>query len=176
MSPFFSFTHQKYFGFYFTLLLHGALFFVLCININPKISAQQIIKINFLNTKSAISNNNFSSNFNQNSKTNTTNKHKSSSTNQAQIDPIYQAVELNNPSPIYPPLARAQGIAGKVTLEVLVSETGKALNVKIFSSSGSDILDESALETVANWNFVPAQKFGVNVQAKIFVPIEFKLI
>lgn len=176
MSAFFQLNYQKYFGLYLALILHSIIALALCFNLAPEVASQQIIKINFLSSNSKVSKQNFSTNLSQNSTKKSSENSKNLPSNQAQIEPIYDAFELNNPSPIYPASAKARGIYGKVVLEVLVGANGKALNVKIFSSSGFEILDESALETVANWSFVPAQKFGMNVQAKIFVPIEFKLI
>lgn len=172
----YKFLAHKNSGFFLALILHSFIALGLLFNFKPEIAPQQIIKINFLNIKSATFKQNISADLQKNSKTKSSENSKNSYINQAQIEPIYNAVELNNPSPIYPAIAKSRGISGKVVLEVLVSQDGKALNVKIFSSSGSDILDDSALETVSNWNFVPAKRFGNNVLAKIYVPIEFKLI
>lgn len=173
---FYKFLAHKNSGFFLALILHSFIALGLMFNFKPKIAPQQIIKINFLNTNSKVYKQNFSTNLNQNSKRKSSENSKNSSINQAETEPVYNAPELNNPSPIYPLQAKSRGITGKVVLEVLVSEDGKPLNVKIFSSSGSDLLDDSALETVSNWSFLPAKRFGNNVLAKIYVPIEFKLI
>lgn len=98
------------------------------------------------------------------------------SVDSVESEAIFDAQYLNNPAPHYPATAKSRGIEGKVLLEVLVSDKGEALNVKIISSSGSHILDESAYETVKNWQFIPAKKFGKFVQASVIVPIEFKII
>jgi protein TonB len=71
---------------------------------------------------------------------------------------------------------KLEGAEGKILLEVVVKEDGSALNVRLISSSGSSLLDESAIEAVKNWQFIPAKKFGKFVQAKVIVPIEFKII
>lgn len=176
MSTFFRINYQKYFGLYLALIMHSIIAFGLFLNLDSQITLQQIIKINFLNSKPANSAQNFSTNLNRNSKRKSAENSQNSSINQAETEPVYNAPELNNPSPIYPLQAKSRGITGKVVLEVLVSEDGKPLNVKIFSSSGSDLLDDSALETVSNWSFLPAKRFGNNVLAKIYVPIEFKII
>jgi TonB family protein len=97
-------------------------------------------------------------------------------TNSAQTDAIFDAAYLNNPAPHYPLIAKKRGIQGKVLLEVLVSEKGEALNVKIFESSGSSILDGEAFKTVKNWRFVPAKKAGREIASVVLVPIEFKIV
>ncbi|GDX35842.1 hypothetical protein LBMAG18_03530 [Alphaproteobacteria bacterium] len=89
---------------------------------------------------------------------------------------IFDAEELNNPSPIYPELARSRGIEGKVTLKVIVNEKGLVDDIAIFNSSGSSMLDLSALETVKNWHFIPAKSNNKSIRSQIMVPIVFKII
>lgn len=96
--------------------------------------------------------------------------------NSAETEAVFDAAYLNNPVPSYPIIAKKRGIQGKVLLEVAVSEKGEALNVKIYQSSGSKILDESALKTVKNWRFVAAKKSGKEVASTVLVPIEFKIV
>lgn len=88
---------------------------------------------------------------------------------------IFNAAYLNNPKPIYPPAARRRGDTGTVFLRVQVSETGMALAVEIKQSSGSEHLDRSARETVANWKFVPAKRGSANVASWVVVPVKFSL-
>lgn len=89
---------------------------------------------------------------------------------------IYDAKELNNPSPVYPELARSRGIEGKVVLKVMVNENGLVDDVAVFNSSGSSMLDLSALETVKNWHFIPAKSNNKSIRSQIMVPIVFKII
>lgn len=96
--------------------------------------------------------------------------------NSAVIEPIFDAQQLNNPSPIYPEIARARGIEGNVILKVLVSSKGQALKVEVSKSSGSAILDLSAIETVKLWQFIPAQQNSQNIDSYVLVPISFKII
>ena len=93
-----------------------------------------------------------------------------------QTEPQFDAKYLNNPAPIYPKTARQYGIQGKVLLVVIVKDNGAPLSVDIASSSGSEILDYAAIEAVRNWHFIPASKDGINVQASVIVPIEFKIV
>lgn len=96
--------------------------------------------------------------------------------NSAIIEPIFDAKQLNNPSPIYPEVAKARGIEGTVVLKVLVGSNGSALKIEINKSSGSSILDLSALETVKSWRFIPALQNSQNVDSYVLVPIVFKII
>ncbi len=93
-----------------------------------------------------------------------------------QTEPQFDAKYLNNPAPIYPKNAHQYGIQGKVLLAVIVKDNGVPLSVDVASSSGSEILDYAAIEAVKNWHFIPANKDGVNVQASVIVPIEFKIV
>ena len=48
--------------------------------------------------------------------------------------------------------------------------------MQISRSSGSNDLDEAALEAVKQWKFVPARRSGNLTQASVIVPVEFKII
>lgn len=144
------------------------------------ISSQSLKQISSNNTSNNTSNNNLQPSLRPNSTSTQSNVANSKSANSKNVDSvesevIFDAQYLNNPAPIYPSVAKSRGIEGKVLLEVLVSDKGEPLNVKIISSSGSYILDESAFETVKNWQFIPAKKMGKFVQASVIVPIEFKI-
>ncbi len=89
--------------------------------------------------------------------------------------PKFGAAYLNNPAPEYPALARRKGEQGRVLLKVLVSETGLAQKVQIDTSSGYDRLDQSAVEAVKKWSFIPARRSNQAVSAYVLVPIKFSL-
>jgi protein TonB len=90
-------------------------------------------------------------------------------------EPDYKADYLNNPRPPYPMVARRMGYHGKVVLDVEVLAEGKAGDVKLHQSSGFDILDNAALQTVKTWRFTPARRFGQAVTQRFLVPIKFSL-
>lgn len=100
--------------------------------------------------------------------------------NQAQTLP---SVELRralprydtNPKPPYPDAARRRGQEGLVVLSVLVLKDGSVGRVKVLKSSGYDLLDSSALETVAKWRFIPAKVGDEPIEMEVQVPIRFKL-
>lgn len=81
-----------------------------------------------------------------------------------------------NPVPRYPREARLLDEQGTVLLRVEVAPDGSVKRVEIAHSSGFDLLDEAAVETVsARWRFVPARRNGVAVQSWVRVPIRFAL-
>ena len=80
-----------------------------------------------------------------------------------------------NPKPVYPPLAVHRGWEGKVLLRVSVSAEGTPLSVSIHQSSGHESLDESAVEAVEKWKFIPAKKGDKAVPCNVIVPINFSL-
>ncbi len=89
--------------------------------------------------------------------------------------PDYRADYLNNPRPPYPMVARRMGYRGKVVLNVEVLAEGRAGQVQLFSSSGHEILDNAALQTVKTWRFTPARRLGQPVTEWFLVPINFSL-
>ncbi len=90
-------------------------------------------------------------------------------------EPDYRADYLNNPRPPYPMVARRMGYHGKVVLNVEVLAEGKAGQVLLHTSSGYEILDKAALQTVKSWRFSPARRFGQPVTLWFLVPIKFSL-
>ena len=89
--------------------------------------------------------------------------------------PIFNANYLDNPAPTYPVMSRRLGEQGRVVLRVLVNPGGKAEEVQIRTSSGSTRLDDSALETVRQWKFIPAKQGPQPVSAWVLIPISFRL-
>jgi len=80
-----------------------------------------------------------------------------------------------NPKPVYPQEARARGYKGKVLLKVEVLPNGRVRQIEIKQSSGHEILDQSALSTVREWKFIPAQKGGVAISSWLNIPVKFDL-
>ncbi len=91
------------------------------------------------------------------------------------IPPRFTADYLQNPAPAYPPLARRMHEQGRVLIRVLVSVDGLPERIELKASSGYARLDQSALETIRNWKFVPARQGNDNVAAWVVVPITFSL-
>lgn len=89
--------------------------------------------------------------------------------------PRFNAAYLNNPPPAYPLAARRRGIDGRVLVRAEIQADGSCSRVELKAGSGSDLLDQAALEAVRKWRFVPARKGGQVVVAWVEVPITFKL-
>lgn len=82
---------------------------------------------------------------------------------------------LNNPKPAYPLAARRRGMQGRVLLAAHVRMDGVCAEVHLKQSSGYALLDESALEAVRHWRFLPAQRGGVAIDSWVEVPVNFRL-
>lgn len=93
----------------------------------------------------------------------------------ALVEARFDADYLSNPKPPYPAASRRLGETGTVHLRVHVSASGEAIKVQLKKSSGFERLDNSALETVAHWRFVPARRGDEAVAAWVVVPIVFEL-
>jgi len=78
--------------------------------------------------------------------------------------------------PVYPPQARTRKIEGSVILSVLVSETGRVLDVLVMRGDQRDVgLNESAIAAVRQWQFTPAIKDGQRVRTWMPVAVSFKI-
>lgn len=82
---------------------------------------------------------------------------------------------LSNPAPVYPAQARSRHWEGLVMLRVYVTPEGRCGEVAVARSSGHETLDDSALDAVRKWRFVPAKRGEEAVASWATVPIEFKL-
>lgn len=89
--------------------------------------------------------------------------------------PSSDAQYLQNPKPRYPPISLRNGEQGTVLIEVLVSDTGRAQDARIKTTSGFFRLDNAALSTVLTWRFVPGKRAGVAQTMWFTVPINFGL-
>jgi protein TonB len=65
-----------------------------------------------------------------------------------------------NAAPPYPAAARRMGEQGEVRLDVHVAADGTVTEVRLRASSGSAVLDRSAIDTVRRWRFSPATVDG----------------
>ena len=80
------------------------------------------------------------------------------------------------PAPTYPRRAQRLGLAGTVTLQVLVGIDGQPLEVNVVQSSGHRELDEAArAQVLKRWSFRPATRDGVAIQAIGLVPVQFSM-
>lgn len=92
------------------------------------------------------------------------------------LSPVrFDVAYLQNPAPVYPAMSRRLGEEGKVLLRVKVSADGNPLTVNLEKSSNFTRLDDSALQVVNRWRFVPAKRGDEAIEASVIVPIVFRL-
>ena len=91
------------------------------------------------------------------------------------IPPRTDASHLNNPAPVYPPIARRMGEQGQVLLDVHILPDGSVGEVKLKRSSGFSRLDESAMQAVRRWRYVPARRGSEPIAYWYVQPVNFTL-
>jgi protein TonB len=82
---------------------------------------------------------------------------------------------LDAPPPAYPESARRDGLQGLAVIEVLVSKTGTPLEIRVAKTSGVAALDGAAVDGVRKWRFTPATRDREPIDARITIPIRFRL-
>jgi protein TonB len=82
---------------------------------------------------------------------------------------------LGNPPPEYPGAALRKGMEGRVILRIKVLPNGRAGTVEVTKSSGKQVLDDAAVETVRNWKFIPAKRGDTPIEGFATQTIDFKL-
>jgi protein TonB len=92
----------------------------------------------------------------------------------ALVKALYSAPGLKNPPTRYPRIAQTRHLEGDVKLEVQVLANGSAGEIRVIKSSGHAILDDSAVEQVKSWHFIPAHRGKNTVDDWVRVPISFK--
>lgn len=80
------------------------------------------------------------------------------------------------PTPVeYPRLARKKGLEGRALIEVWLDKDGKQIKQKLIQSSGHEILDSRALNTIKQWQFSRQTANGQAIAHRVQIPINFKL-
>ena len=90
------------------------------------------------------------------------------------VEPDYKASYLNNHLN-YPMAARRMGLQGRVVLDVEVLAEGLCGQVNVRQSSGHEVLDNAAMQSVKTWKFIPARHAGDAVTRWFMLPIQFSL-
>jgi protein TonB len=75
----------------------------------------------------------------------------------------------------YPKKARAAGIKGYVTLNLLINEQGSVETVTVLESQPQGVFDEVALNGIRGWKFQPARYQGKNVKVWAKQKVRFDL-
>lgn len=80
-----------------------------------------------------------------------------------------------NIKPQYTPEARANGITGTMTLEVIISETGEVLRVRSVGKKLGFGLEEAAIAVYKQKKFSPSILEGKPITVKVLIPVRFTL-
>lgn len=80
---------------------------------------------------------------------------------------------ISKPEPIYPPLAKAAGVEGTVTVEILIDETGHVLTAH--ATNGHPLLKQEAERAALRTRFSPTLLSNQAVKAKGVITFNFIL-
>lgn len=89
--------------------------------------------------------------------------------------PRYKLGSGSTPYPPYPMVARRNGYQGRVIVRLDVAADGRATDAQVMESSGYDVLDQSAVDTLRAWKLEPALAGGRPVPGSVNVPVRFRL-
>ena len=81
-------------------------------------------------------------------------------------------VPVRTPPPQYPSELKREGVAGIVTVALVVDEKG-AVSSAAINKSSNPAFDEPSLEAVKKWKFKPATKANQAIPSKVIVPLHF---
>ena len=79
------------------------------------------------------------------------------------------------PSPVYPPSARARGWDGTVMVRLQIDLAGQVTSAEVLRSSGHPMLDAAAITTIRTWRCVPRTRGGQPVASTETISIHFRL-
>lgn len=83
---------------------------------------------------------------------------------------------LGKAVPQYPAEAQRRGIEGQVLLRLHLTVTGAVDVATVARSSGSELLDQAALDFAATIQFAPAREDGAAIETVIHLPVTFRLV
>ncbi|MGH9314024.1 MAG: TonB family protein [Vicinamibacterales bacterium] len=75
--------------------------------------------------------------------------------------------------PVYPTIAQANRITGRVVIEAIIGPTGEVQSARVVQSV--PLLDQAALAAVRQWKYTPTLLNGVPVSVILTVSVDFKL-
>jgi TonB family protein len=74
----------------------------------------------------------------------------------------------------YPPAAEKAHLEGTVAVDMVVTEKGEPVELRIVESAG-EILDKAVLDAVKTWRFEPARKDGIKVRVHWPIRQQFRI-
>jgi TonB family protein len=94
---------------------------------------------------------------------------------QVRVDRKAERLKLTREVPaVYPDAAKAAGIQGTVSFEMVISRDGEPLDIRLLSSPDA-CLTESALEAVRQWRYEPTLLNGAAVEIVTDVNVSYTL-
>lgn len=82
---------------------------------------------------------------------------------------------LHRVRPRYDPQRARRGVQGKVDLQIVIDVTGTVAFARVLNGTEDDILDETALAAVQQWEFAPATLGGDPVAVRATVTINYRI-
>jgi protein TonB len=86
---------------------------------------------------------------------------------------VQAARVVNQPRPVYPPLARQARIQGTVRLEAVINQEGRVEELSVVS--GHPLLIQAALDAVSQWQYQPTMLNGVAVEVITTIDVNFTM-
>jgi TonB family protein len=81
-------------------------------------------------------------------------------------------VKKGIPNPDYPEVAKRFGVKGSVLVQVLISEKGDVIDVKVLQENPKGKgFAQSVIKAVKTWKFTPPEKDGVKVKTWVTLPV-----
>ena len=84
---------------------------------------------------------------------------------------VQQAMLVSQTQPVYPPMAKQAGIAGTVTMGVLIGKDGTVENIQVLK--GPAALAAAAMQAVQQWKYKPTLLNGDPVEVLTSVNVTF---
>jgi protein TonB len=84
---------------------------------------------------------------------------------------IREPRKVTHVTPIYPSIARDNGVQGVVILEAVINERGTIDNIRVLRSV--PLLDHAAVEAVRQWRYTPTLLNGVPVPVLMTITVQF---
>jgi protein TonB len=78
---------------------------------------------------------------------------------------------LSQPTPVYPPIAKAAHVQGVVVLHAIISKAGTIENLTVIS--GPPMLTTSALDAVKRWRYKPYLLNGDPTEVETTINVNF---
>ncbi len=93
-----------------------------------------------------------------------------------EIDSGFKKIISSSANPVYPAMSRRANEKGNVTIRFVIKSTGVVGEYEITNSSGHKRLDDSAVEAIKSWKFIPATRKGKGLNCWAVQTFNFGLL